>query len=311
MALATVTIASAPAIGPVYGGLIIHSLNWKYMFLFPIPFLLISMFIGVKYLSNVNNSKIANTTLKGIVGVSILLTGILILINKLLINFWHAIIGLTLIFVGYVIIKFKSIEFINIKFIKNKYVFINLIIFSLLQFFSLSLSYLIPTMVQTVFKIDALNASFVVIIGSFMNALFVVIGGFLLDRLGIKIIYIGLLLNTFSFTLSLFTYMSVLCLAITYGLFMIGLGLSYGNIMTNTLTNTHDYAQTDVNTVFSTMQTYTGSLGVILTGTIVTLFQNSYGLVRGIENATLFIFSIFFILSILELIFFNITRKYY
>ena len=92
---------------------------------------------------------------------------------------------------------------------------------------------------------------------------------------------------------------------------MIGLGLSYGNIMTNTLTNTHDYAQTDVNTVFSTMQTYTGSLGVILTGTIVTLFQNSYGLVRGIENATLFIFSIFFILSILELIFFNITRKYY
>ena len=124
MALATVTIASAPAIGPVYGGLIIHLLNWKYMFLFPIPFLLISMFIGLKCLSNVNNSKITNTTLKGIVGVSVLLTGILILINKLLINFWHAIIGLTLIFVGYVIIKFKSIEFINIKFVKNKYVFI-------------------------------------------------------------------------------------------------------------------------------------------------------------------------------------------
>ena len=153
--------------------------------------------------------------------------------------------------------------------------------FSLLQFFSLSLSYLIPTMVQTVFNINALNASFVVIIGSFMNALFVVIGGFLLDRLGVKIIYIGLLLNTLSFALSLFTYTSVLCLAINYGLFMIGLGLSYGNIMTNTLTNTHEYAKTDVNTVFSTMQTYTGSIGVILSGTIVTLFQNSYGLVRG------------------------------
>jgi len=309
MALATVTIASAPAVGPVYGGFIIHSLNWKYMFLFPLPFLLISMFIGVKYLSNVNDSKIANTTLKGIVGISVLLTGILVFINKLLINFWYAIIGVILIFVSYVIIKFKSIEFINIKFLKNRYVFINLLIFSLLQFFSLSLSYLIPTMVQTVFNTNALNASFVVIIGSFMNALFVVIGGFLLDRSGIKIIYIGLLLNTLSFTLSLFTYKNILCLAITYGLFMIGLGLSYGNIMTSTLSNTPDYAKTDVNTVFSTMQTYTGSIGVILTGTIVTLFQNYYGLVRGIESATFFIFSIFFILSIIELMLFKIIIR--
>lgn len=53
MGLMGLVIMSAPALGPTLSGVIIDSLNWRWLFYILIPLAMISIFVGVKYLTNV------------------------------------------------------------------------------------------------------------------------------------------------------------------------------------------------------------------------------------------------------------------
>ncbi|MGG0237851.1 MDR family MFS transporter [Bacillus rhizoplanae] len=53
MGLIALVMMSAPAIGPTLSGLIVDSLNWRWLFYIVIPIVIISILIGMKYIQNV------------------------------------------------------------------------------------------------------------------------------------------------------------------------------------------------------------------------------------------------------------------
>src|SRR5690606_37114987 len=53
MGFVGLVIMFAPATGPTIGGLLIQYLTWHYIFWFSLPFLVIGLLIGLKYLENV------------------------------------------------------------------------------------------------------------------------------------------------------------------------------------------------------------------------------------------------------------------
>ena len=50
-------IAVAPALGPVVGGVVLNFLSWRWMFLVVLPIAIASLLIGVKYMTNVGETK--------------------------------------------------------------------------------------------------------------------------------------------------------------------------------------------------------------------------------------------------------------
>src|SRR5699024_8481884 len=49
----TLITAVGPAIGPTYGGILVTSLNWRYIFWLLLPFLILSFFVGIKTIRQV------------------------------------------------------------------------------------------------------------------------------------------------------------------------------------------------------------------------------------------------------------------
>ncbi len=54
MGLIALVMMAAPAIGPTLSGVIVDSLNWRWLFYIVIPIVIISIMIGMKYIQNVS-----------------------------------------------------------------------------------------------------------------------------------------------------------------------------------------------------------------------------------------------------------------
>ena len=76
MGVGTLTTSIAPAIGPTYGGILTSSLSWHAIFLFLIPILLLSLFMG---LSAIPEIPVKTTTLDlvSLIGIALLFSGLL------------------------------------------------------------------------------------------------------------------------------------------------------------------------------------------------------------------------------------------
>jgi MFS transporter, DHA2 family, lincomycin resistance protein len=53
----SLVISVAPALGPVVGGVVLNFLSWRWMFLVVLPIAIVSLLIGVKYMTNVGETK--------------------------------------------------------------------------------------------------------------------------------------------------------------------------------------------------------------------------------------------------------------
>lgn len=57
MGLVGLVTMFAPALGPTFGGLVVGYLTWQYIFWFSLPFLVVGLLMGLKYLENVTDVK--------------------------------------------------------------------------------------------------------------------------------------------------------------------------------------------------------------------------------------------------------------
>lgn len=53
----SLVISVAPALGPVVGGVVLNFLSWRWMFLVVLPIAIVSLLIGVKYMTNIGETK--------------------------------------------------------------------------------------------------------------------------------------------------------------------------------------------------------------------------------------------------------------
>ncbi|MFC7112452.1 MFS transporter [Lactobacillus kullabergensis] len=73
MGIGTMITAVAPALGPTFGGLVVNTLGWRYIFIFIIPVMIISLLMGIASIND-ESKKIAHTQLDTAGFLSIALT---------------------------------------------------------------------------------------------------------------------------------------------------------------------------------------------------------------------------------------------
>lgn len=275
----------APALGPTFGGIVLENLGWRWVFWFLIPVIIISLFLGLWGIEQ--KSKIQRVPIDKfsflmiaiffigmIYGFSNLGSGDLI---KILISIITALIGL-----GFLIHRSNHLSepILNLSLFKNARFTGHVLGFFLIQIISLGNAFLLPNFIQLVNGNTALVAGLVVLPAGLTGAIMGPIGGKLLDEYGArKPILVGSVMMIIE--LSIFTIftknMNNIFIMLVYMIYMAGMGMSLGDVMTDTLAGIDSNQSAQGNAILNTVQQFAGAVGTSITSAIVAASQNRFG----------------------------------
>ena len=256
MGVGTLITAIAPAIGPTVGGLLT---------------------------ANFSTVKRERLDIMSLLAIIALFLGLILGIHGLSDHafFSFSVLGWLVIgFLGLVLLVWRSnrleTPIINLAILKNHLLTGHVLAFFTFQLGSLAMSFLLPNYVQLVNHSSTTLAALMLLPGAIIGAGFAPFSGLILDKLGArKPILLGaalILLAHFHFTLFALKLTNGLIL-IFYMIFMTGMGLAFGNIMTNGQKQLSLEEQPDANAIFNTLQQFAGAVGTTLASLIVAMSQ--------------------------------------
>ncbi|MCI0373554.1 MFS transporter [Lacticaseibacillus paracasei] len=279
MGVGTLITGIAPAIGPTYGGLIVSLLSWRWIFIILLPVLMFLLVLGALCVQQ--SSKLASThvdapsialivvafvglvfgmsNLGTTVFLSLKVDGSLIVGTVALLLFTHRSNRLT-----YPVLNLRP--FIILAFTEH------VIGFWLFQMCSLGLSFVLPNYLQLVNGVTALAAGLIVLPGAAVGAVLAPISRQLYDHFGARRpIQVGVSFAVLG-VLGLFlagNQISNGIIIVFYLVYMLGVGLSFGNVLTNALAQLGPTQQADGNAIMTTLQQIAAAMGTSLASAVV------------------------------------------
>ncbi|ARE13656.1 MFS transporter [Lactococcus lactis] len=181
------------------------------------------------------------------------------------------------------------------------------LIFSLLvyQALLLGLSFVLPSFIQVSAGFSSSVAGLFMFPGALIGAVLAPISGKVLDQIGArKPITTGLILAALGLAL-LFVFLptkSLALLLVAHIVLMLGLGISYSNLMTCSLSTLATDQLSDGNALVNTLQQFIGAVATAVVATTLSIFQGLNGFKVGTSHGTSIILALFFILIIVSLI---------
>jgi len=292
MGIGTLITAIAPAIGPTFGGIVAFNLGWRYIFIFLIPILLISLFLGLTSIEQKSEIQREKINIIDIIMIIVAFSGLILGINKISENIVLAIASSIIGIFCLLSLIYRSNKsdspIIHFKIFKNISFTFHIIAFFIFQMLALGMSFLLPNYIQLVNSSSSTIAGLLVFPGATLGGLFAPFSGMILDKLGAtKPILIGVSIVLLSLILfSIFGMnLSNTLICIFYIIFMIGTGLSFGNIMTDGQKKLDLSMVTDGNAIFNTLQQFAGAVGTSLVSMIVSLSQSNTNIDYAVATA--------------------------
>lgn len=285
MGIGSLVIALAPAVGPIYGGIIQDTLNWHFLFIILIPMIIVTWLLGELSIEQSSPIHYVPFDVRGGICLTIFLSTALMFIVNLTANSsslkFNLILLGTVFFSGLLFLlneKNKSHKLLELALFKNKRFLQLLSAFFLLQFSSLSMSYLIPNVLQILFDQSPGLVGFLVAPAAVIDAVLSVVAGIIYDKTtpSLPIISGCTIIGLTFLGANLFTP-SIGGLVLIYMLFMVGLSFSYSNIMTYSLSKLPAGLVNDGNSIYMTVQAYSGAVGIAISSSVISLLQKQQG----------------------------------
>lgn len=283
MGVGTLITGVAPAVGPTFGGIVVATLGWRYIFAFLMPLLIVALILGLFCIQQ--KVPTSNVTVDQLSVVLIIVTfaGLVFGISNLGSQaFLSLSVGgallLGIIGLGLFIYRSRQLEqpVLDLSLFGNTAFRRNLICFCLIQMSALALSFLLPNYIQLVNGQSTLIAGLLVLPGAAIGAVLAPISGQLYDRLGAKLpLRVGSTLAMIGL-LGLWLWghhLNDIMIIGFYTFFMFGMGLHYGNLMTNGLHQLTVKQSSDGNAIYNTAQQFMAALGTSISAAIVAASQ--------------------------------------
>lgn len=286
MGIGTMITAVAPALGPTFGGLVVNTLGWRYIFIFIIPVMIISLIMGLTAITG-ETGQVKHTKLDVVGFISIALTfiGLIFAFSNL-----STILQKPLMFISPLVIGIISLvvfikhslntsnALINIRVFKKTKFTQGITAYFIFQVNTLGLSFILPNYVQIVNHSTAMTAGLLLLTGGLVGAIMSPISGRLLDNYGAqKPIMTGAVFEIIGgllyciFASSLTSGKIILFYAIT----MLGIGLVMGDTMTASIGQLAESENTDGNGLFNMAQQFAGAVGTAIISAIMQFVEQT------------------------------------
>ena len=301
MGLANMITGIAPAVGPTFGGVVVDSLGWHFVFYFLVPLLMLSLFLGLWGIRQVSQVQRAPIDWPSLLLIAVFFSGLMIGFSNLATKpfFSLEVAGsLVLGLLGMVGLSWRSLSIqkpiLNLRLFQNGRFVGHVLGFFLTQIISLGFAFLLPNYIQLVNHNTALLAGMLVLPAGVAGAICGPLGGRMIDRvgarrpimLGISACWVALLI----FTLAA-RHLANPFIATVYVLYMAGMGTCMGSVMTSALRTLADNQQTEGNAILNTLQQFAGAVGTSLSAVVVAQSQahlagsQAYTTAVGTQNA--------------------------
>lgn len=295
MGIGNMITGIAPALGPTFGGLVVTHLGWRWIFYIMIPFILISLVLGIGGIRQKSQLREVKFDLLSMLLIAIFFIGMILGFSNLSTGNYFAFnclgaILIALVSLGLLVYRLNRINdpVLDLNLFKNKFFAAHAIGFFLIQIISLGNAFLLPNYIQLVNGDSALIAGLVVLPAGFAGAFLAPFGGSLLDRYGArKPILIGssfMLLELLIFTIFTSNLSNLLILFI-YIFYMGGMGMMMGCVMTDALDHLEKSEVTQGNAILNTLQEFAGAVGTSTTAAFVAFAQRKAGSKGAIPTA--------------------------
>ena len=286
MGIGTMITAVAPALGPTFGGLVANTLGWRYIFIFIIPVMIISLIMGLTAITG-ETGQVKHTKLDVVGFISIALTfiGLIFAFSNL-----STILQKPLMFISPLVIGIISLvvfikhslntsdPLINIRVFKKTKFTQGITAYFIFQVNTLGLSFILPNYVQIVNHSTTMTAGLLLLTGGLVGAIMSPISGRLLDNYGVqKPIMTGAVFEIIGgllyciFASSLTSGKIILFYAIT----MLGIGLVMGDTMTASIGQLAESENTDGNGLFNMAQQFAGAVGTAIISAIMQFVEQT------------------------------------
>ena len=295
MGLGTMITGIAPAIGPTYGGLLVNTLGWRWIFIFLLPLLVCSLITGIATIRQkgtlIKTSFDWPSLLAVILMFAGLTTGFANMGSQPLVS-WLVLGNFVIGVLGTLASVIRSLKLaspiVNLALFANHRFARLALSFLLFQFVALGLSFLVPNYIQLVNHDNAMLAGLIVLPGAALGAVTGPFGGRLLDRFGARRpVLVGVALNILAVA-GLASWatgdLSNTAIVFLYLAFTVGGGLSFGNLMTSALASLPDTDNGDGNAILNTLQQFVGAVGTSVSSAIVAASQANH--VRPLDQTT-------------------------
>lgn len=318
MGIMGLVMLAGPALGPTIAGLILDTLSWDWIFWAQVPFLLLSLIIGVFYVPNVNEVRKISIDLLSVILSTIGFGGIVYGFSVSGDNGWNSsiVIGSIVIgLIGVILFSMRQMKMeqpmMNLRAFKYP-LFVLGVFMSFITFFNmLSMLVILPMYMQMALLIAAFTTGLVLLPGSLLNCIFAPIIGGLFDKYGPRaIITPGTILVIIAYTLyaQLGTDAALWGVIVIHIIMMLGIGAVLASTQTNTLNSLPKRYYPDGIAITQTIQQVAGAVGIAVMVSLLSAKQNSYlstvndHLPEAVASGSSFVFTIGLIFAVINFV---------
>ncbi|WP_234122821.1 MDR family MFS transporter [Clostridium hydrogenum] len=281
----------APAIGPTVSGLIIQSLNWRWLFFIILPFSVVSLLLGYKYIQNVTELTKPSIDLLSIVLSTIGFGGFIYGVSNIGASN-SALIAAPIIIscialAAFVIRQLHMDEpMLDMHPFKESMFSLGCILMIVMHMINFATMLILPMFLEGALGLAAFTAGLLMLPGGFLNGLISPIAGHLYDKFGPKaLIAPGYALSAISFLVLsrlVSTSISIPIIITLHCLSLIAVGLINTPIQTNSLNQLSPKYYPHGTAIMNTLQQIAGAFGTALFVAVMTSYQKKYLL--GVSN---------------------------
>ena len=299
MGIGGMIVAVAPALGPTVGGLVGTFMPWRWIFVIMLPFLLVSLLLGLKnihqavpvedahinplhvlllaigfvsFVFALDRGGAAITAIsagdKGAVGACVFAVVLLCLSIAMLVLF------------AFVSRRAFS-PLVRLGVLRSVKFRWHLLAYVLLQFVTIGFGYMIPNGTQLGFGASALVSGVLVLPGALLGAVMGPVAGSLLDKFGpvrpMSVAMAAALLGTVLMVVLIGPGSNVIMIGVCYFVYMVGFSMCFANTMTCGMAPVHPEFKADGNALFNTFQQLSGAVGTTVMSVCLGMAQSGHG----------------------------------
>ncbi|URZ05065.1 MDR family MFS transporter [Clostridium felsineum] len=275
----------APAIGPTISGLIIQNLNWRWLFFATMPFSIIALILGLKYIENVTSLSKPSIDFLSIVLSTIGFGGFIYGVSN--IGTTTAVLIAAPIIIGCISLAAFVLRQLHMKEpmldmhpFKKSMFSLGCILLMVMHMINFATMLILPMFLEGALGLAAFTAGLLMLPGGFLNGLISPFAGHLYDKFGPKALILpGYIISAISFLLLSYlvsTGISIPVLVVLHCLSLIAVGLINTPVQTNSLNQLSPKQYPHGTAILNTLQQIAGAFGTSLFVAIMTSYQKNY-----------------------------------
>lgn len=282
LGLVSLVTCAAPAIGPVYGGLVMEFLNWHWIFYVMLPFLAISLALGIATVPDIRHGERGYLSLPSLLLVALGLAGIIVAASFFATwngdwRFWAVLVGSFVILALFAVLQLHMEHpLIEVRTFGYSGFSLGMVILLMSSGGVLGVNFLLPILLQRGLGHTSMIAALILLPGAVIGAISApLIGSALKDHFPPKFIACGFIGVALMDVAMMLGSGSELAIAVGYALFMAASGFVLVPDQTHALNQLPARMNADGSAVMNTVQQLAGAIGTAVASTLIAEFSTS------------------------------------